>query len=184
MKKLALLTVLLACFISLKAQEETKESKSLSVEFLNKSGSIYKKDFIPLGLVANGIVGSASLEVLNITNLNNENKSSCLRITTAQSTISYVGIIDFDELDACINFMKYLKDSVLNTIPENYMEYTYLSKDHCEIGAFKYGKKWNISLQPKSYNSNSMVSISSNNIDLFIEKLEKAKEISLLFLAE
>ena len=97
------------------AQESKEESKSKTVEFMAGCGSLMKKEFYDLPKVK-----SVENQVLIITNVLTGKKVGCLRVETSyyngHSSDSYIGTLDYEELDACVKSLTYIKDELLRFI--------------------------------------------------------------------
>ncbi len=94
------------------AQDSKDESKSKTVEFMAGCGGLIKKEFYDLPKVK-GVVN----QVLIITNVLTGKKVGCLRVETSyyngRSSDSYIGTLDYEELDACVKSLTYIKDELL-----------------------------------------------------------------------
>lgn len=182
MKKVLLLLSLCFFFtLSVNAQAtkaQAPESKSKTVEFLDKDGQFILKDFYDLSAIQ-GIKN----QVLIITDILSNKKIGCLRITTSYyssiGTDDYIGTLDSDELDACIKCLQYIKDNIVNTTSENYKEIGYTSRDNLQIGAYYNSKnsKWIVYVQTKGYTSRSLKSVDSDKIDNLIGVFTAAKNL-------
>lgn len=178
MKKF-LLSLFICCFaigITNAQQTAEPESKSKTVEFLSKDGSFLLKDFL-----ASTKVDDIDFQVLIITNIKDNSKIGCLRLTTRYIDDTYIGTLDADELEACIQCLTYIKDNLLNTSPANYTEVEYSTRDGVEFGAYytidknPAKNKWHIYAKTKSYTWRSQESISPENLDAIIEQLQQAR---------
>lgn len=156
------------------AQESENESKSKTVEFMAGCGSLMKKEFYDLPKVK-----GVSNQVLIITNVLTGKKIGCLRVETTyyngRSTDSYIGTLDFEELDACVKSLTYIKDELLPTTPEVYTEVEYKTLDNLKLGAFHSKGKWTSFIYTKGYTSRSADFLDSSNIATFIEVMNQAK---------
>ena len=172
---------LLTCtlFSEVYGQEaETTKTDSKTIEFMAKDGTLLQRDFYELGKVS-----SVDCQVLVITDCISNQKVGCMRLKTYNytkySSDSYIGTLDYDELEACIKSIRYIKDNLLNTVPERYTEVSYKTRDKVEVGAY-YSvdkKKWTVYVQTKSYTSKSIEFLSTDNMRTLLEKMEQAKEI-------
>lgn len=185
MKNFLLLVLSIMLCISGFAQE-TKEndSKSKTIEFLKKDGALLKKEFFDIG---NIVYGKSSVIVkfqnIVVTNVISKSKIGALRLeteyTSSIGTDTYIGTLDSDELEACIQSVKYLKDNVINQQASTYTECEYKSRDGVLIGAYSnlknLEKPWVLYVQTKSYTSRSMRTLSLDKIDELISLLEKAQ---------
>lgn len=185
MKKILLLALSMVLCISGFAQEtKGNDSKSKTVEFLKKDGALLKKEFFDIGNISYG-KSSISVKFQNIliTDVVSKSKVGALRLeteyTSSIGTDTYIGTLDSDELEACIQSVKYLRDNVINQQATTYTECEYRSRDGVLIGAYSNlrnpEKPWILYVQTKSYTSRSMETLSLDKIDELISLLEKAQ---------
>lgn len=177
MKKVLLFATLLLIGCVAVAQEQEK-SESKTVEFMQKDGTLLQRETYPM----NSIKGlSAECEVLVIKDVVSGSKMGCLRIETSYyigsgNSSTYIGTLDFDEIDACIQSLEYIINSVLPSTPEVYTEYRYRTRDGLEVGVYwSSGKKWQAYVQTKQYNSRSMKSFDNALLPDFVAMLQNAK---------
>jgi len=184
MKKILFLAILAIMSVTATfAQETEKKSASKIVEFLSKDGSFLKKEFYDLPTVI-GLYGeSVDCQVLIVTNLKDNSKIGCLRLTTyyISSVVndSYIGTLDPDELDACIMCFEKIVSDITIAPPTTYTEVEYMTRDDVQLGTYWVEKEseWRTYVKTKSYNSRSLTSISSENVSLLISNLMQAKQI-------
>lgn len=182
MKKLLVLLIALSLStINVFAQntpteEEHKKSESKTLEFMESSGFFIQKEYFYLSSI-NGV----EYEVLVITNLMNGNKMGCLTVTTTNSssysTDEYVGTLDYDEIDACIQCLTKLQDEILPSIPTVYTELEYKTRDGVKIGAYydTNKAKWYGYVYTKDYTSRSLGFFKDSNIPTIINVMNQAK---------
>lgn len=179
MKKILLILLGLVLSFSCYAQDtDDDKSKSVALEFLSNSGSLMRKEFIELGKIK-----GVKCQVLIITNVVTNKKVGCLRLETqyyssaSRSSDSYIGTLDYDEIDACIKSVKYIRDELLSTTPANYTEVEYKTNDNLKIGAFfsEDKSKWSAYVQTKGHTTRSLEFFNPENLTPFIEMFEKAK---------
>ncbi|MCD8182781.1 MAG: hypothetical protein LUE99_06505 [Bacteroides sp.] len=137
MRNVLFMLIALFC-LSANAQEKKQEdaSKSKTVELLKKRRcSFEKKDFYDIGKVA-----GATFQNIVITDISTGTKTGALRIETYYSsslgTDTYIGTLDYDELAGCIKSLTYIKDNIITSIPENYVECEYNTKDGVSLGTY------------------------------------------------
>lgn len=181
MKKVLFMLITLFC-LSANAQEKQQEdtSKSKTVELLKKDGVLLKKDFYDIGKVA-----GATFQNIVITDISSGTKTGALRIETyyyssSSGTDTYIGTLDYDELAGCIKSLTYIKDNIITTMPENYVECEYTTKDGVSLGAYlsstKKEKVWKIYIRTKSYTNRSQEFMKSENIVEIISLLNQSME--------
>ena len=162
--------------------DSREESKSETLEFLKKDGACFKKEFYDLGMIK-----GVECQVLIATDVVEESKIGCLRLITkyisSVSSDSYIGTLDYSEIDACVKSLEYIK-SVIQDQPSVYTEIEYTTNDGIEIGAY-YNQKgnlaakqgWKAYVYTKSYTARSAEYFDVTNIESFIGILQKAKEL-------
>ena len=179
MKKILIMFMISLSIPCLAQQNNTEgeKSKSKSVEFMNQSGTLIRKDFYEIHKDEYGV----TCQVLILTNILNNKKSGCLRLETRYyssiGTDTYIGTLDSDEIDAAIKSLKYISETLVPTTPETYTEVEYSTRDNMEIGAFISNGTWQVYVQTKSYTSHSLSTIKVDKITEFISYLEKAKKL-------
>lgn len=183
MKKLVLLAAFaLSSFIGTYAQEESTkeyESKSKAVAFMDKDGTLIKKEVYELeGENIRGL----SFENIVLTDVITQEKTAAMRITTFnytqafRNTEEFIGTLDYDELDACIQSMEYIQNNMVNDTPSVYTECGYQSRDGLSITAFWSSKnKWRLAVKTKKYISRSQTFISIDKLPQIIEKMKSAR---------
>ena len=176
MKKLFILLVLLCSVAVSNAQEkETEKSQSNAVLFEQSIGSLIRKDFYNLPKVR-----GVENQVLILTDILTGKKIGCLRIETkpfSSSNETYVGRLDFDELDAAIKSLSYIKETILPTTPDVYSEIVFKSKDGVQLGTYfnEKTKKWVVFIYTKSYTSRSATYCDETELSEMIEIMKTAK---------
>ena len=176
MKKLFILLVLLCSVAVSNAQEkETEKSQSKAVLFEQSIGSLIRKDFYDLPKVR-----GVENKVLILTDILTGKKIGCLRIETkpfSSSNETYVGKLDFDELDAAIKSLSYIKETILPTTPDVYSEIVFKSKDGVQLGTYfnEKTKKWVVFIYTKSYTSRSATYCDETELSEMIEIMKTAK---------
>ena len=181
MKKLFILLVLLCSVAVSNAQEnaqekETEKSQSKAVLFEKSIGSLIRKDFYNLPKVSD-----VENNVLILTDILTGTKIGCLRMETkyrgAYSTDTYVGTLDFEELDAAIKSLSYIKETILPTTPDAYSEIVFQSKDDVKLGTYfnEKTKKWVVFIYTKSYTSRSATTCNETQLSEMIEIMKTAK---------
>ena len=186
MKRVLLLFICLAFTVVLFAQETTNEpkSQSKSVEYMSKMGSFILKEFYDLGKVK-----GVKCQVLIMTNIRDNTKMGCLRLGTGSSPYysynawykspdSNIGIIDIDELDACIQSLKYFSNTLLPSKPAVYTEAEYRTRDKVRLGVFykEEDSSWHAYVYT-TYYSRSFASLDATDIPSLISVMEQAKKL-------
>ena len=181
MKKVLLMVAVIFLAISANAQTSKQEetSKSETVKLLQKDGVLLRKDFYDIGKVE-----GVTFQNIIITDISTGEKTGALRLETSYysslGTDTYIGTLDFDELEGCIKSLTYIKDNVITSLPEIYTECEYKTKDGVSLGAFvrttKKERKWNIYIQTRSYANRSQEFLDSDNLVEVIALLDKSLE--------
>nr|DAE34984.1 MAG TPA: hypothetical protein [Caudoviricetes sp.] len=160
------------------AKSDEQKSNSKAIEFLQSNGTFIIKEFYDLPKVK-----TLECQVLILTDIVNKKKMGCLRLETvhfssySKSADTYVGTLDFDELDACIQSLTYIKDNLLPSMPTVYTEAEYKTLDNVKLGAFYGSDKWETFVYTKGYTSRSAVFFDSASIELLISVMNQAKQI-------
>lgn len=159
-----------------KAQETDQQanSKSETVQLLNKQGVLLLKDFYDIGKVNIPFSSTIFFRNIVITNITTGEKSGALRI----SINGHIGTLDFDEIEGCIKSITYIKRNIINTIPNNYKEFIYTTKDGLTLGAYindnKKTKEWMIFIKSQWHINASMNSMNIDKIDEIISMLNNS----------
>ena len=176
MKKYILLILSMVISATCLAQEESDKSKSKTIEFMSQGSSLIKKEFYDLGKVK-GI----GCQVLIVTNLLNDAKLGCLRLETKyqgySSSETYVGTLDYDEIDDCLNSINYICENILPSVPSVYTETEYSTRDNIEVGAYYSESKssWTAYVYTKNYTSRSVEFFDSESLSSLAEIMQRAK---------
>ena len=172
------ITVLLSvpCFAQKSTNEDKTESKTL--EFISRGSSLIRKEFYDLGSVK-----GVQCEVLIVTDLLKNEKMGCLRLktkyTSSYSTDTYIGTLDYDEIEDCIKSLNHIKDNILPSIPSTYTEVEYSTRDNIKVGAYYNEKKlsWTAYVYIKSYTSRSAEFFDAASLSLLVNKMASAKNM-------
>lgn len=149
MKKLFILLVLLCSVAVSNAQEKETENRSNAVLFEESKGSLIRKDFYNLPKV-----GGLENNVLILTDIFTGTKIGCLRMEYYDDCANlYDGYIDFEELDAAIKSLSYIKETILHTTPDVYTEFSFKSKAGVQLGTYfnEKTKKWVVFIWIREY---------------------------------
>ena len=183
MKKIIFAVFMLLSFnVAIAQQADPEEkSKSVTLEFMKKDGACFKKEFYDLGNVK-----GVNCEVLIVTDIVQGTKIGCLRLKTkyysSVSSDTYIGTLDFDEIDACVKSLEYIKSELQNQ-PSVYTEFEYKTNDGIKMGAYydsgdkKKLPKWVAYVYTKGYTSRSAEFLDSSNIDSFVTIFKDAKKM-------
>ena len=168
--------------------EFADNSESEIVKLMNNGSTLTKKEFFDLPEVK-----GVSFEVIIITDMVKGNKYGGLRLITKYTapylSNTYIGTLDYSEIDDCINSMNVIKNDILPTTPSVYTEVRYKTKDYVEMGALFSPNnswaliqapstgKWFVYISTKSYLNNSTAIIPAKQIDAIISNLQESKRI-------
>jgi hypothetical protein len=156
------------------SDKEKTDSKAL--EFMSNGSSLIKKEFYDLKSVK-----GVKCQVLIITNILQNSKMGCLRLETRYTGYStsdtYIGTLDYDEIDDCIKSINYIKDNLLISTPSVYTETEYRTRDRIEVGAYYNEKQsvWKAYVYTKSYTSRSAEYFDASSLASLAEVMEQAK---------
>lgn len=180
MKKLFLsllaISLSVSSFAQTQATGDVPASQSKAVEFMAVDGTFLIKEFYDLPKVK-----GVGCTVLIMTNVVSGKKMGCFRLETQYhsqySNDSYIGTLDSDELDACIQSLEYIKNILLISTPEIYTEATYKTRDGVKLGAYFSKSKWTAYVYTKSHTSRSAEFLDVASIDSFITVMQQAKSL-------
>lgn len=182
MKRILFLCTLTLCNLAITAQEngnnnpkeEKTTSTSKAIEFSNSNGTLITKDFYDLPKVK-----SVECQVLIMTDVVKTEKIGCLRLITyhksSYSKDTYIGTLDYEELDACIQSLTYIKEQLLPSNPTVYTETEFRTSDGVELGAYYSKGKWTAYVHTKGYTRYSAEYFNSSNIEDLISVMVQAK---------
>lgn len=172
----AALMISATTFAQDKASEDKTESKTL--EFMSRGSSLIKKEFYDLEAVK-----GVKCQVLIVTDLLENKKIGCLRLETTYTGYStsdtYIGTLDYDEIDDCIKSINYIRENILTSTPETYTETEYSTRDNIEVGAYYNEKKlsWTAYVYTKSYTSRSAEYFDASSLSSLVAVMTKAKNM-------
>lgn len=183
MKKVALLITLLLCSglaFAQSAKNDEEKTTSKALQFLAKDGSFVLKEFFDLGTVK-----GVQCQVLIITDVVRNEKIGCLRVekdyysSYSSGPDSYIGTLDYDELDACVKSITYINETLLPSQPEVYTESEYKTRDNIKVGAYYDTKKkaWTAYVYTKGHTSRSAAFFDSSNLTELANIMGQAKEM-------
>lgn len=111
----------------------------------------------------------------------NDAKLGCLRLETKyqgySSSETYVGTLDYDEIDDCLNSINYICENILSSVPSVYTETEYSTRDNIEVGAYYSENKssWTAYVYTKNYTSRSVEFFDSESLSSLAEIMQRAK---------
>lgn len=174
MKKILVCLLVAVLAIPTFAQSTEKDkSDSKAIAFSSRQGALITKVYYPLGNVK-----GVDFEVLLMIDELKLEKMACLRLKVYSSATDddYIGTLDADEIDACVQSLNYIKDKMLPSTPVMYTECEYKSKDGIRMGAFSSTKGWSTFVYTKGYTSRSAKFLKEEDLPVIIEKLVNAKQ--------
>lgn len=160
------------------ATDNKEVSSSEAVEFLKSNGTLIIKEFYDLPKVE-----SVECQVLIIKDVVSSRDMGCLRLETkhyssySKSTDSYIGTLDFEEIDACIKSLNYIKNDLLPSVPTTYTEVEYKTRDNLKLGAYYGDNGWKAYIYTQGHTSRSASFLSSTSLDSLISVLNQAKQM-------
>lgn len=177
MKKLFILLVLLCSVAVSNAQNEKSQSKA--ARFESSIGSLIRRDYYALPKV-----GGAEMKVMILTDIFTGTKIGCLRMKTKYQPYSnlegetFVGYLDFEELDAAIKSLSYIKETILPTTPDVYTDFMFNTKDGGQLFTDfdAKTKKWEFTIYPTaSFRSAATCDVTQLSKMIEIMKTAKSK---------
>lgn len=178
MKRLLLL-LLITFSLGAYAQEQEPASKSKTIAFLSKDGSLLKKEYYD---IEGGKVSGVDFQNIIITDEITKEKVGALRIATSyyssalKNSETFIGTLDYDELDACIKSLEYMNDNIIRKIPDTYTECEYSSRDGIRMNVFwSSKKKWAFMIQTKSYTNRSTQYLDITSLPVVIINLKNSQ---------
>lgn len=182
MKKAILLVILAittsVCAFAQETEEaEEQKSKSNTILFQEQGNMFLLRKFYEIGAIP-----GVEFENISITKMQTNEKVGALRLITHyysssfKKSESFIGTIDYDELDTCINVLEYMDSIRTNQEPVINTEYEYNSRDNVRICLFGAKKGWNLVIQTKSYTRRSSQYMDADKLPEAIEFIKKAKE--------
>ena len=159
-------------------QDPEKESTSQTIEFMKKDGTLFQREFYPLGKVS-----EVDCKVLIVTDLISKKKIGCQRLEieypSKYDSDTYIGTLDYDEIAACVQSINYINENLLKTVPTTYTEVEYKTRDKVKVGAFSNQEKgtWSAFVQTKSYTNRSLAFFAANDLQQLIVIMEQAKTV-------
>ena len=157
------------------SQTDAKKGQSKADEFSSKAGRLVKKEYTDIDNFK-----SCAFKIETITDLVTNEKISALRIEKEVSgtytTTTKIAMLDVDEIDGFLKSLKIIKD-LLSTLPSVYTEIIFTCRGGFESGAYYDVEKakWSIYLKLEEFDSDSYVFMKSDDLDLLITVVEKAK---------
>ena len=163
--------------------QDEEETKSKTVDFLEKSGDLIKKEFFDIGEIKGPYSTRVIFQNIVMTNVVTQRQIGALRLETesplSNGTDTFIGTLDSDELQACIQSVKYIRDNMFTQKASTYTECEYQSRDGVLIGAYSNLRNssvsWELYVKPQKHISRSSIYLSMDKIDELISLLEKAQ---------
>ncbi len=173
MKKILVLIASLVITFQGFAQTGSKEM-SPAETFAARKESILEKRFDEVGKV-----GSLNVQLEYITDLSKGDKLQCIRfdIVNKNNTIGPSALLDSNEANEIITFLKYISVNVINKRPAHpNTEISVTTKYDIQVGCYSQpGNGWSIFLRTDSQNSTTETEINWADVDYLIKTLTLAK---------
>lgn len=169
MKRVLVALIALMATMSTTVVAQDQEG-SKSVAFMSKNGSLIQKEFHDVAKVK-----TMEFQVLILTNIVSSAKIGCLRAEASYGSDSYIGTLDYDELDACIQSIDYIKDKLLPTEPTVYTEVEYRTSDGVSLGAY-FSKKWTVYFRAKGRDYRSQIYLDAETLESLKTTMLTAKD--------
>ena len=176
-----LLFVLLALMPILSfGQTKEEHSKTKTSSFINREGSLEKKEFFHID---DGEIKGLGFFVIVYTDLNTSEKIACLQVTSAQYSYvtkqieTSVGILDSDEVEKCLQSLIYIKNKIIINKASIDSEIYYNSRDLIRIGVSTNNKaEWIPFLRLDRWSNIPVVLLKLEQLDVLILNFEKAQK--------
>jgi len=144
-------------------------------QFSDRSGLVFERQFIKVGNIR-----GVEIQVYRITDLVAKSTESGVRFEyssgLAYSRDTKIAVLDADELDGLIKTIELLKASVFGSTRDAYTEVVFRSRSGFQAGAYYSDKRWTAYLKLERYDSLSQVTMRTEDFDLVLALLQKAKE--------
>ena len=183
-KTLFFLGCLLATCICFAQKDSSSQSKA--VEFMSKSSTLLQKEYHYLGKIqkykgALYAKDTISFQVLFIKNVSSGKEIGCLRLITEYkgnyTNDTYIGTLDYEEIDDCLQSLTYAKNIIQLGIPEKYTEIVYITNDNLKLGVYGDFEGWKLFVYTKGYIDRSAIVLPPNKIDETINYLLMGKRL-------
>lgn len=186
--KIKLLLILQFLLISLMSNaqenevEQIKESQSSFVNFDSNQGSLILRQYYNLGslktklgfwdILSNKEYVSLDVNILVSTDVKTKAQRGCVRL---EEGTRYIGTLDYEELDACIQSIDYMKSIIMNPT-QNYTECSYKTLDKLELGVYCSNGKWSSFIKYGRYVREPSFHFTTEFLLALYDYLVKAKE--------
>jgi hypothetical protein len=176
MKKILIsISVLLLWSSICLGQDKIAEKEQSNLEkFSAKSGTLLEKKFIDIGFVK-----TVKMQVLTFTDLISNAKVSGVRFeyeSGARYSSSKLAFLDKDEVDGLIKSIDLLKAKVFLTTPATYTEVVFTSRSGFMMACYFSDGKWTPIVQIKRFDTDSLVSLKLEDLDILLENLKSAQK--------
>lgn len=180
MKKLLFILLLLPLVLT---AQEHKELKSKGSLFLAREGSLIKKELYPVSDMEGAEkIKEAGFTVLSLADLLKKEQMACLQINTAvysnasKAIEAGVVILDAEEVDTCLDALKYIKENIVNTPPTVGTDCFYTTADFAQIGVSGDAKgEWFTIIKTNKFNNLATVFLKKDALDKLITNLSLAQ---------
>lgn len=154
----------------------TPEREQSKLEaFSARSGTVIERQFIDIGDVR-----GVKIQVYKVMDLVSKTNISGLRfeytVRSSYSTDDKIAVLDSDEVDGLIKTIDMLKATVFPSTRDSYTEVEYRSRGGFEAGAYYSDKKWTAFLKLEKYDSKSIVTMRTEDLDALLIVLQLGKE--------
>jgi hypothetical protein len=173
MKKILVSISALVLTFSGFAQTEAREM-SPAETFAARKEAILEKHFDEVGKV-----GSLNVQLEYLIDLSNNDKLQCIRfdIVNKNNSIGPSALLDSNEVNEIITFLKYLSANVINKRPPHpNTEISITTKYDIQVGCYSQpGNGWSIFLRTDAKNPTTETEINWSDVDYLIKTLALAK---------
>lgn len=154
------------------------ESKAAQLE--ETKGLFLKVEYFKKKVIA---INEVEMIPAMITNIRTGEKTPYVIVKTKEegTPLRYASIIDYDEIQSCIEALEYIMKEEITSKPANEVHVFIMTRDALEIGATAEllggSRKWKTTFTHGKYTGNPRTDILAKNIKKVIEQLVSAKEV-------
>ncbi|HTB32194.1 MAG TPA: hypothetical protein VK808_09220 [Bacteroidia bacterium] len=156
------------------AQTTSLSSMSPSETFAARKGAILEKRFDEVGKV-----GYLNVQIEYITDLTTNDKLQCIRfdIQLTNNTAGPSALLDTNEVNEIISFMKYISANIINRPPvDPNTEISFTSKYNIQVGCFwQSNSGWTLFIRTDSQNPATETDILQSDVNALLKTFRLAK---------
>jgi hypothetical protein len=165
--------LLLGAAFILASTSFAQKSMSKAEAMVNTPDQAMQREFVTIGTL-----NHVNIIVEHIANTSTKEKIVALDLEykMPEEGPTFSVLLDADEMDALIAFIKSAKDEIpKSSLPKNYMEYSFISKSGFEAGCY-WDKEWKAYLKIDKDDSKTDVELSRSDLNDLLSALKDAKD--------